>query len=169
MRPAGLRALTWVPVCGQMQGGALGSRAPCGAPAALPGLWCMSARLFVTSLPSPCILLPMSFRTAAGMWFHLFSDCWDGGGIVTVGVEGRRLHGGAALCLCPGAGRAAVTPSLVPLAAAPALVSRLQGRGPCLLCEQGREGTHQRETPTPCALRCWTSFSPSLIFSIDLW
>ena len=62
------------------------------------------------------------------MWFHLFSDCWDGGGIVMVGTEGRQLRRGASLCPCPGAGWAAVTPSFVSQAAAPALVIRLWGR-----------------------------------------
>ena len=47
---------------------------------------------------------------------------------MTVGTEGRQPHGGAALCPCPGAGWAAVTPSFVSQAAAPALVTRLRGR-----------------------------------------
>lgn len=118
----------WVPICGQTWGGALGSRAPGRAPAALPGLWCVSVRLSVTSLPPACVLLPVSFRAAAGMWFHLSSDCWDGGGIVTVGTEGGRPRGGAALCPCPGAGWPVVNPVFVFLAAAPALVTRLRGR-----------------------------------------
>lgn len=75
----------------------------------------------------PVVLLPMSFRAAAGMWFHLFSDCWDGGGMVAGSARrARRPRGGATLCR--GARWAALTPAFVFLAAAPWLVTRLRGR-----------------------------------------